>query len=32
VGPPDGSKPRKVLVSSEGGGGNDEDLPLEPNV
>jgi S-DNA-T family DNA segregation ATPase FtsK/SpoIIIE len=32
VGPPEGSKPRKVLVSSDDSGAGNEELPLEPNV
>jgi len=32
VGPPEGSKPRKVLVSSESISDSDDSLPMEPNV
>jgi S-DNA-T family DNA segregation ATPase FtsK/SpoIIIE len=32
VGPPEGSKPRKVLVSSDSISDSDDSLPMEPNV
>ncbi|NTV52112.1 MAG: DNA translocase FtsK, partial [Candidatus Firestonebacteria bacterium] len=32
VGPPEGSKPRKVLVSTDDAGQRDDDLPEGPNV